>query len=89
MSKAQKTTPGSDAPALYTLEQVHEMTGWSLSSLRRAMRVGSLAGHKLGRSIRISRADLEIFLAGTRFVGPDRKKLTKSVNRKAIRKTSP
>ena len=74
---------------LYTLEQVSEMTGWSLSSLRRAMRFGALAYHKYGRSIRIRRADLEMFLSGTRVVGPGRKKQTKSVTRKAIRKTSP
>ena len=51
---------------LYTLDEVSELTNYSLSHLRRAIRARLLAHNKFGRSIRISHADLEAFLKASR-----------------------
>jgi len=49
-----------------TLAEVREMTGFSVSHLRRQIRLRKLAVHRVGRSIRVSEADLAAFLAGAR-----------------------
>ena len=73
---------------LYTLDRVAEMTGWSLSHLRRAIRAGKLITHEFGRSIRVSQADLEAFLAASRRERATTKKPIKSTAQKSIRKRS-
>ena len=73
---------------LYTLDRVAEMTGWSLSHLRRAIRAGKLITHAFGRSIRISQADLEAFLVASRRARTTIKKPMKSNATKPIRKRS-
>jgi excisionase family DNA binding protein len=70
---------------LYSLKQVIEMTGWSPSHLRRAIRAGKLVVHDFGRSIRISQADLEAFLNSTR---RSSKKVRKTMTGNRVRKTS-
>jgi excisionase family DNA binding protein len=61
-----KKTPRAAAPQpgfqMYTLEQIAQMTGWSLSHLRRSIRSGRLMSYKLGRSVRISEPHLRTFL---------------------------
>lgn len=47
---------------LFTLETVSEITGFSPSTLRRAIRRRNLACIRCGRAIRISEADLTAFL---------------------------
>ena len=74
--------------SLYTLDQVSETTGWSLSHLRRAIRAGKLIHHQLGRSIRISHADLEAFLATSRSMNDAAKKRAKSTDKNPSRRTS-
>jgi excisionase family DNA binding protein len=85
-------TPAAGSPdqttiRLYTLEQVSEMTGWSLSHLRRALKSGHLRHHKLGRSIRISHADYLAFLELTHQPQRATKNSTKSGGRNGIRRT--
>jgi len=61
--------PAGVAPSalrLMTLAEVREMTGFSVSHLRRQIRLRKLAVHRVGRSIRVSEADLAAFLAGAR-----------------------
>jgi excisionase family DNA binding protein len=47
----------------YTEKQIAEMTAVSLRTVLRWVKSGELASHRLGRSIRISEADLLAFLA--------------------------
>jgi len=66
----------SDAPQrndrlrLFSLEEVSELTGVAVVTLRRAIRERSatkrLQHHRIGRAIRISEADLEDYLARCR-----------------------
>ena len=51
---------------LYTLDEVSELTNYSLSHLHRAIRARLLAHNRLGRCIRVSHADLEAFLKASR-----------------------
>ena len=55
---------------LYTLPEVGAMTGYSISHLRREIRFGKLAVHRVGRTIRISELDLKTFLQNCRSTGP-------------------
>ncbi len=58
---------------LFTLEEVAELTGLSIVTLRRLLRVKQpakrLNHHRIGRSIRVSQADLEEYLARCRKSG--------------------
>jgi excisionase family DNA binding protein len=47
----------------YTEKQVADMTAVSVRTVRRWVKSGELAVHRLGRSIRISEADFLAFLA--------------------------
>ncbi len=48
---------------LLTIKQVSELSGWSVSHIRRAIRTGKLAVVRLGRTIRVREADYSSFLA--------------------------
>jgi excisionase family DNA binding protein len=67
----ERSSPNSAGPApsalrLLTLAEVHDLTGWSVSHLRRQIRLRKLPIHRAGRSIRVSETDLAAFLARTR-----------------------
>jgi excisionase family DNA binding protein len=57
---------GNPKYRFFTEQQVAEMTGVSLRTVRRWVASGELASHRLGRSIRISEGDLLAFLAARR-----------------------
>ena len=67
-------TPSSPNPAgptpaalrLWTLAEIQDMTGFSVSHLRRQIRLRKLAVHRVGRAIRVSEADLAAFLTRAR-----------------------
>jgi excisionase family DNA binding protein len=50
---------------LLTVKQVCDRTQLSMSTIRRAIKRSDLPHHVLGRSIRVSEADLQIFLYRT------------------------
>ena len=50
----------------FTEQQVADMTGVSVRTVRRWVASGELASHRLGRAVRISEADLLAFLAARR-----------------------
>jgi excisionase family DNA binding protein len=51
---------------MLTVRQVCERTRLSLSTIRRALRAGDLPHNRIGRSIRVSEADLRRFLSRSR-----------------------
>ena len=58
--------PGPLATRMFTLAEVAAITGWSVSHLRRQMRLKVLVVHRSGRTIRVSQQDLDAFLARVR-----------------------
>jgi len=64
--RASRTVPAASPARLLTLAEVHDTTGWSVSHLRRQVRLGKLIVHRVGRSVRVSEADLMAFLGGSR-----------------------
>ncbi len=67
-SSPNPAAAATSALRLLTLAEVHDHTGWSVSHLRRQIRLGKLSVHRAGRSIRVSEADLAAFLARARRV---------------------
>ncbi len=57
-------------PRLLTLKQAADELGVKVWTLRRAIWNGDLAQVRLGRSIRVDRNDLEVWLARQKVRGP-------------------
>jgi len=52
-------------PLFFTIEQVAEITGLSVATIRRAIR-DKLKAHRFGRAVRIHREDLDNYINGSR-----------------------
>ncbi|MGO9818147.1 MAG: helix-turn-helix domain-containing protein [Acidocella sp.] len=50
----------------FTAEQVAEITGLSIATIRRAIRDQKLRAHKFGRAVRIHHQDLNIYIGRSR-----------------------
>ena len=55
---------GQDTGRLFTIRDIAELAGVSVMTVRRWIDAGDLKIHRLGRLVRISQADLAVFLAG-------------------------
>jgi excisionase family DNA binding protein len=53
-------------PKFITTEEVAELTGLSIATIRRAIRDQKLKSHKFGRAVRISQPDLNEYLSSSR-----------------------
>ncbi len=53
-------------PLFYSVEQVAEITGLSVATIRRAIRDKRLGTHKFGRAVRVHRDDLNAYIDGSR-----------------------
>jgi excisionase family DNA binding protein len=65
------TTTGTRARSLTklrTIDETAELLNTSSRTVRRFIDSGALAAHRLGRSVRISEADIATFLAANRSV---------------------
>lgn len=54
-------------PTLLTLQAVAQSTGFSVRQVRRWIDSGELAAVRFGRSLRVSEADLALFIARKKF----------------------
>jgi excisionase family DNA binding protein len=59
--------PGGGLPRYYTIKAVAEALDVSTRTVRRWIANGALGAHRLGRTLRISEADLKAFLAEHRW----------------------
>lgn len=55
----------SITPILYNIEQVSEMTGLSISTLRRAVARGELAPTRFGTTLRFTRDALDAWISSS------------------------
>jgi excisionase family DNA binding protein len=61
-------TAGRPVTKLRTIDETAEILNTSTRSIRRFIASGALPAHRLGRSVRISDADIAAFLAANRSV---------------------
>ncbi len=60
------SAPGRAANKLLTIDEVANIFNVSPRTVRRFIEVGALPVHRLGRLVRISNADIAVFLASNR-----------------------
>ena len=58
----------ADPSELFTVPEVAKLLKLSVTFVWREVRAGTLATHRLGRSVRVTRADLDLYVEARREV---------------------